>query len=348
PEKAHKLTIKGLKTGILRKCGGIDDPRLSVDFCGLSFPNPIGLAAGFDKNAEALGGILNMGFGFAEVGTVTPKPQDGNPTPRVFRHVPTGSVINRMGFPNGGVTVFQKNIVKFRASHPSLKTPVGLNIGMNKDQTEPEKDYTLLIRRIGQYADYLTVNVSSPNTPGLRDLQAPEFLKPFLTQLIAEKRKLENNPPLLVKLAPDLSDEQISGISKVLVDVKIDGVILTNTTLDRPDVLPSDFAQEKGGLSGALVKDKSTETISKFYKQTKGQVPIIGIGGISTVEDVVEKVRAGASLVQLYTGLIYNGPGLPNALCKKLVEFLEENAYKNISDLVGEDHRKSTKNSSVA
>lgn len=337
-EKAHKLTIKALKSGLLPKSHNLDEHKLKTKVWGLNFDNPIGLAAGFDKNAEALSGILDMGFGFVEVGTVTPKPQDGNPLPRVFRHVSTGSVINRMGFPNGGVALFKKNIQAFRLANPDIKTPIGLNIGMNKDQTVPEDDYCLLIREIGQYADYLTVNVSSPNTPGLRDLQSPEFLKPFLKKLLKEKAILPNTPPLLVKLAPDLTDKQIVDISKVLLDVKIDGVILTNTTLDRPSVLPDDFANEKGGLSGSLVKEKSTAVIAKFFTETKGQVPIVGIGGVSSAEDVIEKMRAGASIVQLYTGLIYHGPALPNKICKKIVEFLDENGYNNISNIVGEMH----------
>ena len=340
PETAHKLTIKALKMGVLPKKNAMKDGRLESNLMGISFPNPIGLAAGFDKNAEAISGIIGMGFGFVEVGTVTPKAQVGNPTPRVFRHVATKSVINRMGFPNEGVTVFKDNIQKFRSKNSAVKVPVGLNIGMNKDQTEPEKDYRLLIQEVGQYADYLTVNVSSPNTPGLRDLQNPDFLEPFLTALMEEKGALENNPPLLVKLAPDLNEGQIKAIAKVLLRVKIDGVILTNTTLDRPDALPDDFANEKGGLSGALVKDKSTMVISKFYKETNGAIPIIGIGGVSSVDDVIEKMRAGASLVQLYTALIYHGPDLPYALCKKIVEFLAQNGYNNISELVGEDHKK--------
>ncbi len=339
PETAHKVTIKALKANVVPMCKNIQDKRLETEICGMKFPNPVGLAAGFDKNAEAISGILGMGFGFVEVGTVTPKPQGGNPTPRIFRDVKTKSVINRMGFPNEGCRVFKDNIKKFRASNPSCKTPIGLNIGMNKDQTEPEKDYIYLIQEVGEYADYLTVNVSSPNTPGLRDLQSPEFLEPLLKTLISEKNKLDNKPPLFVKLAPDLTDKQISDISRVLVSIKIDGVILTNTTLERPDVLPSSFAQEKGGLSGSLVKDKSTAVISKFYKETKGKVPIIGIGGVSSIDDVIEKMRAGASIVQIYTGLIYEGPTLPKVLCKKIMDFLDKNSYKHISNLVGEDHR---------
>ncbi len=339
PEMAHRLTIKALRSGLSPRCGSKNDSSLRTEICGLTFSNPIGLAAGFDKNAEALFGILGMGFGFAEMGTVTPNPQEGNPCPRIFRHVPTGSVINRMGFPNEGLGVFKDNLKKFRDKHPALKAPIGVNIGMNKDQTDPEKDYILLIQELGQYADYLTVNVSSPNTPGLRDLQNPAFLAPFLTNLMAEKDKLENKPPLLVKLAPDLSEEQISSISKVLLEVGIDGIILTNTTLDRPDSLPSTFAQEKGGLSGALLKAKSTEIIAQFYHDTQGRLPIIGIGGVSTADDVIEKMRAGASLVQLYTALVYHGPALPRQICQDLGAFLKEKNYKNISELVGEDHK---------
>ncbi len=343
-EKAHDLTIKALKSGVFPRSKIVENKRLNTHVLGLTFPNPVGLAAGFDKNAEAVAGLFALGFGFVEVGTVTPKPQEGNPQPRVFRNVKTASVINRMGFPNEGLEVFKNNIQLYR--HKANKTgyPVGLNIGMNKDQTAPEADYTLLIKELGLYADYLTINVSSPNTPGLRDLQAPEFLKPFLSALIKEKQALSNNPPLLVKLAPDLDDQQITEIAKVLVEVGIDGVILTNTTLDRPDILPQSFAGEKGGLSGALVKDKSTAVISKFYKAMNGSVPIIGVGGVSSALDVVEKMRAGASLVQLYTGLVYGGPNLPSKICQDIVEFLKHNRYEHISELVGEDHRNEIQN----
>lgn len=339
PEKAHNLTIKALKSCLLPSVARVEDDRLQSEFCGMTVDNPIGLAAGFDKNAEALSGLLNMGFGFVEVGTVTPKPQEGNSKPRVFRDVKTKSVINRMGFPNGGVEAFKDNIQRFRHTYPAVHVPIGINIGMNKDQEVPEDDYMFLIREVGQYADYLTVNISSPNTPGLRDLQDPAFLKPFLEKLLLEKATLPNNPPLLVKLAPDLTDSQIEDIARVLIAVKIDGVILTNTTLDRPDALPKDFSDEKGGLSGVLVKDKSTAVISKFYQATGGNIPIIGVGGVSSAEDVIEKMRAGASLVQLYTGLIYHGPLLPVDLCKKIVDFLDEKGYNSVSDLVGEAHK---------
>ncbi len=348
PEKAHALTIKALKSGMFPSCilpNVGEDPCLKTELLGLEFSNPIGLAAGFDKNAEAISGLLGMGFGFVEVGTVTPKPQIGNPSPRIFRHAETGSVINRMGFPNEGLTVFKANIQKFCAKNPHVKTPIGLNIGMNKDQTEPEEDYKALIKDLGPYADYITVNVSSPNTPGLRNLQNPEFLKPFLKTLIKEKKNLSNNPPLLIKLAPDLNEVEIQAISKVLLDVKIDGIILTNTTLDRPDLLPSEFSKEKGGLSGALLKDKSTQVISAFYKETQGNIPIIGVGGVSTAEDVIEKIKAGASLIQLYTGLIYHGPQLPSILCKNIAKILKANDCKSLSDLVGDDHKTSQEKS---
>ena len=288
---------------------------------------------------EHLTNLANSQAGAILTKSSTRQLREGNPKPRVFRHVATKSVINRMGFPNEGVEVFKNNIHSFRESSWGVDYPVGLNIGMNKDQDDPEKDYTLLIQEVGPYADYLAVNVSSPNTPGLRDLQQPEFLRPFLTALIAEKNNLENTPPLLVKLAPDLSDEQIKGISQVLVDVKIDGIILANTTLGRPTILPKKFSQQKGGLSGSFLKKKSTNVISKFYSATNGSIPIIGVGGVSSAKDVIDKMRAGASLVQLYTGLIYEGPELPGVLCKNIVAFLKENGYNQLSDLVGEDHR---------
>ncbi len=340
-EKAHNLTLKALKCGFGPKIKPIDDPRLRTTLWNRSFPNPVGLAAGFDKNAEVIAPLFQMGFGFVEAGTVTPKPQIGNPTPRVFRDIQSGSVINRMGFPNGGLNNFKDNIEKFLDKKPRPNGVLGINIGMNKSQTVPAKDYVLLVRQLGAMADYLTINISSPNTPGLRDLQKREPLMDLLGQIMEERNKscgTHNPPPLLLKLAPDLDEKQQGELAGAAMDSGIDGLILTNTTLDRPDALPPEFAAQQGGLSGTLVKDKSTAVIRNFYKLTKGKIPIIGLGGISSGADAYEKIKAGASLVQFYTALIYKGPALVNDINNDLVSYLERDGFANLSDAIGSDH----------
>ncbi|MDY0028836.1 MAG: quinone-dependent dihydroorotate dehydrogenase [Pseudobdellovibrionaceae bacterium] len=344
PEKAHKLTLKALRTTpspLLTSAFQSKLPSsLSIHLWNRRFPNPVGLAAGFDKNAESLGGLFALGFGFVEAGTVTIKPQAGNPEPRIFRCPEHKAIINRMGFPNAGVAAFKANLEKFLSRKPRPHGVLGINIGMNKDQTDPAKDYTSLIRTLAPMADYLTVNISSPNTPGLRNLQEKEPLTDLLMALLAERKKScgANPPPLLVKLAPDLNDTQIADISSVLLALDIDGIILTNTTLDRPDFLPSEFASEKGGLSGAPLTDKSTEVIRKFYRLTKGQIPIIGVGGISNGEQAYAKIRAGASLVQIYSALVYEGPGLPNRINRELADLLKRDGFKSLEQAIGADY----------
>ncbi len=342
PETAHQMTISALKHGLYPRLTPVNDPRLYTKLWHLKFKNPIGLAAGFDKNAEAIAPILNMGFGFTEIGTVTPKPQMGNPRPRIFRDVTNEAVINRMGFPNKGVGIFRQNIQKFVKSKKRTPGVVGLNIGMNKDQTKPANDYIFLIKHLGHLAHYFTVNISSPNTPGLRDLQSRENLMPLIAY-IQEARETycesENLPPILVKLAPDLNEEQQQELADVAIDSGIDGLILTNTTLDRPDSLPEAFSAEKGGLSGQPVKDKSTEVIKNFYVLTQGKIPIIGVGGVSSGADAYEKIKAGASLVQLYSALIFQGPELVNDINHDLLTLLEEDGFDHISQAIGTAHQ---------
>ncbi len=335
PEDAHTLTIKGLKPNLLPACRNVKSPRLEQTVCGLAFKNPVGLAAGFDKNAEVISPILGFGFGFTEVGTVTPKPQEGNPRPRVFRDPSHEAVINRMGFPNGGLDIFKKNVENFRAKYPGTSGILGLNIGMNKDQEKPEEDYKLLVRELADLADYLTVNISSPNTPGLRNLQSKENLVPLLKEILEERSKASKQPPLFVKLAPDLEDPQIAEISQSVLEAGIDGLILTNTTLDRHDFLPENFRSEMGGLSGKPLTQKSTEIIGKFYKQTEGKLPIIGVGGVSSAQDAYDKIKAGASLTQLYSALIYQGPGLVNHINDGLLDLLDKDGYNHISEAIG-------------
>ena len=331
PECAHNLTIKAMKLGTFPKVSAVEDDALRQEVLGLSFDNPVGLAAGFDKNAEAIAAILGLGFGFAEVGTVTPKPQDGNPSPRVFRDVKNEAVINRMGFPNGGMDIFKSNVEATKRK----KGVLGINIGMNKDQTEPAADYAVLIEDLGALADYLTINISSPNTPGLRDLQSRGPLLDLLTTVFATREKHCAGKPIFVKFAPDLDDTKIEELASAAIDGGVDGLILTNTTLARPEYLDAKFAGEKGGLSGKPLTDASTDIVRKFYKLTGGKLPIIGIGGISTAADAYAKIKAGASLVQLYTGFIYQGPSVARDINRGLLELLKADGYSHVSEAIG-------------
>lgn len=341
PETAHGLTLKAMKAGLAPRYASAADPVLETTLWGLKFPNPVGLAAGFDKNAEIIGPAFHLGFGFVEAGTVTPKPQEGNPRPRVFRDARSRAVINRMGFPGEGMAVFKSNLEKFLGHHDRPHGVLGINIGMNKNQKEPAKDYAILIRMLGPLADYLTVNISSPNTPGLRDLQKREPLLDLLGTLKDERRKACGNhpPPLLVKLAPDLDEAQQEELAQTLLDAEIEGAILTNTTLERPAALGKSFAQEKGGLSGTPLKDKSTQVISNFSRITGGRLPIIGLGGISTGRDAYDKIRAGASLVQLYTGLVFRGPSVAHSVNEELARLLKADGFSNVAQAVGINHK---------
>ncbi|MEM6780507.1 MAG: quinone-dependent dihydroorotate dehydrogenase [Pseudomonadota bacterium] len=338
PETAHKVSIAAMKAGFAPKYEAVDDPKLKTTLWGRTFNNPIGLAAGFDKNAEVIAPMLNIGFGFVEVGTVTPKPQDGNPRPRVFRDVKSEAVINRMGFPNGGLEVFKTNLVKFLDKRPHPSGIIGINIGMNKTQKEPAKDYCRLIRALGPYADYFTINISSPNTPGLRNLQDPENLQELIEKVLEERKKScgkEDPPPLLVKFAPDLDDNEQHAIANTVLKTDINGIIVTNTTLDRPDFLPKKFKSEQGGLSGKPLTQKSTDVIRNFYKHTGGKVPIIGIGGVSSGQDAYDKICAGASLVQLYSALVFHGPELVTQICRDLVTCLDHDGHKHLNEAIG-------------
>lgn len=341
PENAHSMTIKALKTGLVRSCKSVRDNVLEQTLFGHNFPNPVGLSAGFDKNAEVIAPSLDLGFGFTEAGTVTPKAQDGNPRPRIFREPKSGSVINRMGFPNAGMDVFKGNIERFLSDPARPKGIVGINIGMNKTQTEPAKDYCALIKELAPLADYLTVNISSPNTPGLRDLQRKDVLIELLSEMTDARAKScpDNAPALLVKLAPDLNEAQQEELAQALTEAQVDGVILSNTTLDRPDFLPEGFRGEAGGLSGTPVRDKSTAIIRNFYKLTEGKLPIIGVGGISKAQHAYEKIKAGASLVQVYTGMVYEGPEIANNINRGLIELIKQDGFSNIGDAVGADHQ---------
>lgn len=333
------MTIKAMKAGMLPSCGGGEFPSLAMEVWGLKFPNPVGLSAGFDKDAEVIAPALRMGFGFVEAGTVTLKSQEGNSKPRVFRDVSSEAVINRMGFPGNGVEIFKENLEKFLAVGNPPAGVVGLNIGMNKTQKEPAKDYRALIKLLGPMADYITVNISSPNTPGLRDLQKREPLTDLLTQL-QEQRAVscrDHPPPLLVKFAPDLDEAQCEELAEVCLAVGVDGIIVSNTTLDRPEYLKDDFRAQQGGLSGQPVFEKSTVVLKRFYQLTKGEIPLVGVGGVSSGAQAYAKIKAGASLVQLYTGLVFKGPSLPRDICREMDDLLRADGYGHLSEAVGVD-----------
>ena len=342
PEMAHRATIRLLKhlpLGLV-PLSEKSTPALKTILWNRTFPNPVGLAAGFDKNAEAVAGLFQLGFGFVEAGTVTLKPQDGNPRPRVFREPMAEAVINRMGFPNCGAAAFKENITAFLSRRPRPNGILGINVGMNKDQTEPLRDYTALMRSLGPMADYVTINISSPNTPGLRNLQEPSALRELLTAVLEERHHTcgGHPPPLLVKLAPDLTDSQLADIAHVILDVGVDGVILSNTTLGRPETLPEHFRAEKGGLSGRPLTQDSTDIIYRFYALTHGKIPIIGVGGISSAQDAYDKIKAGASLVQIYSGMVFKGPTLPRQIIDGLESLLKADGYKHITEAIGQAH----------
>ena len=312
-ETAHDLAIFSLANGLSPKFDKADDPRLAREVFGLKFPNPIGMAAGFDKNARAIDGLLGLGFGFVEVGTVTPRPQIGNPKPRLFRLTEDNAIINRLGFNNDGIDKFLENFRKHKKDGI-----IGINIGANKDSKDMVQDYMVLIEQASELADYITINVSSPNTPGLRDLQKKEAMLGLLARIKKIHDAQKRRPPLVVKIAPDLEDDEITAIAEVALELGIDGLIATNTTIARPE-LHSANKTETGGLSGKPLTKRSTEVIHKLKHATHGKLPIIAVGGIFTADDVKEKLNAGASLVQIYTSLIYEGPGLVNKIKKELV-----------------------------
>ncbi len=314
PETAHHLTFGAVK---LANTFGVDRlvlpcvPDCPRQAFGLSFSNPVGLAAGLDKNADFIDEMAALGFGFIEVGTVTPRPQPGNPKPRLFRLPQSQAIINRMGFNNKGVDHLVGRIKKRR-----YKGILGVNIGKNFDTPleRAHEDYQTCLRKVYPYADYIVINISSPNTPGLRDLQFADGLKTLLDAMKSGQKFLaelhSRRVPLLVKLAPDLDQEQIAGLADVLLQYEMDGVVATNTTISRDAVAGQSHADEKGGLSGAPLTDKSTAIIRQLAEKLQGKLPIIGVGGIMRGTDAVDKVKAGATLVQLYTGLIYRGPEL--------------------------------------
>jgi len=333
PEAAHGLSIKGLKTGLVPACAAPADPRLAQTVAGLSFANPIGLAAGYDKNAEVPEALLRLGFGFTEIGTVTPKPQAGNDKPRIFRLVEDEAVINRLGFNNEG---HQAALQRLKSCARSAM--IGVNIGANKDSADRIADYVTGIRTFYGVARYFTANISSPNTPGLRDLQARESLSALLSAVLAardeEARKAGIRVPVFLKIAPDLTEEGMDDIAAVALDHALDGLIVSNTTLSR-EGLRDQQAKESGGLSGKPLFEKSTIVLAKMRKRVGADLPIIGVGGVSSAETAAEKIRAGANLVQLYSCMVYEGPALPGKIVRGLSTLCDREKLASISDIRG-------------
>ncbi|WP_073953684.1 quinone-dependent dihydroorotate dehydrogenase [Thalassospira sp. TSL5-1] len=332
PEWAHGLALWALKHNLVPKPDGANDasPLLQCEVFGRKFPNPVGLAAGFDKNAEVPNRMLDQGFGFVEIGSVTPEPQPGNRKPRLFRLYSDRAVINRMGFNNEGAA-----IVATRLRKRARRGILGANLGKNKYAADATEDYVKGVRALGPYCDYLVVNVSSPNTPGLRALQGRDPLVALLRAVMAERDAAAPGIPVLLKVAPDLTDEDKADIASVVLDLKIDGMIVSNTTIDRPVGLNSYDQSETGGLSGPPLMAPSTKVLADFYQLTKGQVPLIGVGGIASGKDAYEKILNGASLVQLYTALIYKGPGLAAEICDDLEKRLRQDGFASVADAVG-------------
>ena len=329
PEFAHNVAIKALNLGLVPKPKTRVFENLKTSIGGLELDSPIGLAAGFDKNAEAVDPLLKCGFGFVEVGAVTPEGQPGNPKPRLFRLPKDQAVINSFGFNNLGM-----DIVSSRLAKRSEKGIVGVNLGANKDSDDRIKDYVKVLKCCGPFVDFATVNVSSPNTENLRNLQEKKSLNNLLDQIMSSREKLKNKVPIFLKIAPDLSLNQIDDISEIALKMQIDAVVATNTTLDRQG-LKSDVKNKQGGLSGRPLFSKSTWVLANLSRRLEKKVPLIGVGGIASAQDAYAKILAGASAVQLYTGLVYNGIGLVTKINKGLSEILSKQNKTHLSDIVG-------------
>ena len=324
------MALRGLKLGLLPSDERPDPPSLAVKVWGRGLPNPVGLAAGFDKNAEVPDAMLGLGFGLVEIGSVTPRPQDGNPRPRLFRLAEDRGVINRMGFPGQGLDAARSRL----AARPR-RGFVGVNVGANKDSTDRAADYVVCSAALARYADYLVCNVSSPNTPGLRNLQGRTQLSDLLKRV---QEAIAAKPvPLLVKIAPDATDDDLDDIVAVCRELRMDGIIVGNTTLSRPPSLRSTRRQEAGGLSGAPLLSLSTEALRRTAKRVEGQFPLIGCGGIGSGADAYAKIRAGATLVQLYSAMVFEGPPLVRRIKNELAALLARDGFASVSEAVGSD-----------
>ena len=333
-ETAHNATIKALAAGLGPKAKAVARPELTTSVGGLTLPNPVGLAAGFDKNAQVPDAMLRAGFGFTECGTVTPRPQNGNPKPRLFRLTEDEAVINRMGFNNGGLEIYAKRL-KARQDKPGI---VGANLGANKDSDDRVKDYLTGLTRLWGIPDYFTINISSPNTPGLRKLQGADEMDELLSRIAETRVELTQNAggiPVFLKVAPDLDSAQIDRIVEQALTYNMDALIVSNTTIARPDSLKSSHKGEGGGLSGAPLFEASTKVLSEFHKASAGRIDLIGVGGIGSGAQAYAKIRAGAKAVQLYSALVFKGPQLVTEINNDLQVLLKADGFQTLADAVG-------------
>lgn len=349
PETAHVAAILACRLGLTPVDPEPDAAVLATSVLGLQLPNPVGVAAGFDKHAQAMGALLDVGFGFVEVGSVTPQPQPGNPKPRMFRLTADRAVINRYGFNSEGAAAARARLEAFLCDGPrSRASVVGVNLGKNKTSESAVADYVHGAEQLGPLASYVVINVSSPNTPGLRALQSRDELAGIVRavqQALARApwrrahlpQHLRASPPLLIKLAPDLVAEDRRDIAQLALELGVDGLIVSNTTISRPESLQSAEAREAGGLSGAPLAALATEAVRDMYRLTQGRVPIVGVGGVSSGQDAYEKIRAGASLVQLYSALAYEGPGLVRRIKRDLAALLRRDGFRSVQEAVGAD-----------
>ncbi len=329
PEQAHGLALAALRRGLVPLPGPVTSPRLATTLAGLALPNPVGLAAGFDKNAVALAALARAGFGFLEVGAATPRPQPGNPRPRLFRLTEDRAAINRFGFNNDGAEAIAARL----AARPR-DAVIGLNLGANKDSPDRAADFAAVLRRCGPLVDFATVNVSSPNTERLRDLQGKAALAALLAGVMESRAALPRPIPVFLKIAPDLDAAGLEDVAEVALSSGIDAVIATNTTLSR-DGLKSAHRGEAGGLSGAPLFERSTRTLARLSHLTEGRLPLVGVGGIGSAEDAYAKIRAGASAVQLYTAMVFQGIGLAARIARGLDALLVRDGYRTLAEAVG-------------
>ena len=332
-ERAHGLALTALKLFPESRRTSPGGP-LASEVAGITFPNPLGMAAGFDKDGEVPDALLGLGFGFAEVGSITPLPQDGNPRPRLFRLEEDRAVINRMGFNNGGAATAVERL-RARQGRPGV---LGINIGANKDSADRIADYATMTRLMAPLATYLAVNISSPNTPGLRALQDESALTELLDAVIAARDAIggETGPPVFLKVAPDLEPADIDAIARIAIDRRLGALIVSNTTISRP-ALQSRHAGETGGLSGAPLRDLAQQRLRDFRKATGGAIPLVGVGGIASAEDAWARIRAGASLVQLYSSMVYEGPGIARKIVSGLETLLRRDGFSSIAEAVGSE-----------
>lgn len=331
PEVAHNIAIKFFSN--YKKKNKFDDSFLNTNVCNLRFTNPIGLAAGFDKNGEAYEGLISLGFGFVEIGTITINPQTGNKKPRIFRLAEDKAIINRLGFNNIGAEKVLQNVEKYdKANTTGL---LGINLGKNMDSKEPIDDYVNLFKIFHEKANYITLNVSSPNTPDLRELEKRDNLDKLIKKVSTHKRKNSIDTPVFLKIDPDLSKEELGDIADIVLSSSINGVIISNTSVHRSSKLINKKAYEKGGISGFPIKERSNKVLKNFYILTNGKIPLIGVGGISNGKDAYERILNGASLIQFYTSLIYEGPLIVGKIKEELIYLLKKDNYKTVSQAIG-------------